>query len=99
MDGYIPVTHEDNNDAITVAEKKWIRQKEEEDFYTPPLPHKDAVVIQKPASTGQPLFLPQVSAAVLEEPASTGQPPFVPQVSAAVIQKPASTGQPLFVPK
>jgi len=79
LDGYIPVTHEDNNDAITVAEKKRIRQKEEEDFYTPPLPHEDAVVIQKPASTGQPPPLPQVSAAVIQKPASTGQPPPLPR--------------------
>ena len=99
LDGYIPVTHDDDNDAITVAEKKWIRQKEEEDFYTPPFPHEEAVVIQEPASTGQPPPLPQECAAVIQEPASTGQPPPLPQESAAVIQEPANTGQPPLIPR
>ena len=95
LDGYIPVTHDDDNDAITVAEKKWIRQKEEEDIYTPPFPHEEAVVIQEPASTGQPPPLPQESAAVIQEPASTGQPPLIPRRRAGGRQQvPDHTGKP-----
>ena len=59
------------DDAVAVAERKWSRQLDEEDGYTPEL------MLCLPEA-GQPLPLPQVCAAVLEVPATIGQPPPLP---------------------
>ena len=56
-----------SDDAVAVAERKWSRQMDEEDGYTPEL------MLCLPEA-GQPPPLPQACAAVIMESATAGQP-------------------------
>jgi hypothetical protein len=87
-------------DIDAVAQRKWLRQLDEEDGCIP-VTHDDDddddavcnAVLEVPATTGQLPPLPQAAAAVLEVLATTGQPPPLLQAVATVLEVPATTGQ------